>query len=171
MDKRIFLPFYIKAIIIISDLFVIWSFLIFLPLILLYVLEIPFGQKIDLTIIFSLTLMVLGFIRSFKRIKIIEDSTAIQEGTSTGEIVLFDSNTTNRQKILFRLTVELKKSPYEKSIVKNYYFINNRIAKNKYDYSFIFNLENPKELVLINLFPKLVRNYIKKAMPDKHSFN
>ncbi len=57
---------------------------------------------------------------------------------------------------------ECKKAANGKNIIKNYYLVNYRIAKNKYDYSFIFNAKNPEQVVLINLLPRPVRNYIKK---------
>ena len=63
---------------------------------------------------------------------------------------------------MFRLSIEFQIENNKSSIIKNYYLINSNISKSKYDYKFVFDENNPKKAVLINLLPKLARNYIRK---------
>ena len=165
-NKNIALPLYIKLIIFFSDWFVIMGFVFSLPLIIIFGLDIELAERMNsnliLTFIPVILLLSAGLFRTIRRIEIIEDSTTIQRAVKVGEIVLFESNKSHGQRTIFRLTLEIRNGSNSMNLTKHYYFLNSSIAKNKYDYSFIFNQDKPEKVVLINLLPKLVKKYIMK---------
>ena len=165
-DKHLFLPLYIKLLIVISDWFILLGLLVSLPIAMFSQLGLEFGGNTNQTLIWTTIqasiLFAFGMIRSIRRIKIIESTTTFTNGVAIGEIVLFESNNRNYHKTLFRLSVELKTKSNNLSLVKNYYLVNSNISKTKYDYTFVYNLNKPEKVVLINLLPKLVGNYIRK---------
>ncbi|MBK3519980.1 hypothetical protein [Carboxylicivirga marina] len=165
-NKHIFLPLYIKLLIVISDWFFLFGLLISFPVMMFIQLGFEIGRNSEETIIWTLSqasiLFLIGLIRALRRIIIIESATTFTSGIAVGEIILLDSSKKKYHKTLFRLSVEFKNENNNSSIVKNYYLVNSKIARNKYDYTFVYNINTPEKVVLINLLPKLVKNYLKK---------
>lgn len=164
---QVILPFYIKALIFISDWFVLFAIVFSIPLILIFGLRIEMVERMNFdtirTFIPVILLLSAGVLRTNKRIRIIENSTTIQSAVNIGEIILFESNKFREQRTLFRITIQLRNELNEHKITKHYYFLNSSIAKNKYDFNLIFNRDKPEKVVLINLLPRLARNYIMES--------
>ena len=164
-DKHISLPLYIKFLIVLTDWFVLIALVVLFPIVLFSQLGIVFEGNTDQTWIWTFSqlsiLFLVGLIRAIRRIKIIESATTFTNGIAIGEISL-DSKNSKHHKLLLRLSIELKADNSNSSIVKNYYLVSTNISKNKYDYTFVYNINHPEKVVLLNLLPKVVKNYIRR---------
>ncbi len=162
-SNRIYLPFYLKLILLINNRYfticLLYSFLGLLTTFAKFEIN-TFTQSIPFFILVSLTFFILSIFNTKKKIRIIEGDILIKTGTFSGDISLPEFGKYRREKIILRLTLQVPSISNHPTFYKNFYFIKQLAGITNFEHRLIINAQNPEQVLLLRSLPNIVKKYI-----------